>query len=217
MERYCILGKFNTFYDWRLILTNKDIPDAEPKTNLVKLDGMSGSLDLSESLTGEVAYDDRVISLTFWTDYGSRRDRDTLLRTITTELHGKKIKVIEPDDSTHYYYGRVKVKSKSNKLAYAEISLEITCEPWRFAIEESVRRVDVMTSSASVVIHNSGVKTLCPTLTVSGSVNVEIDGLSTDLTTGEYKITNLKLKTGVNIVKVSGSGSVTFTYREADL
>lgn len=218
MERYFILDKFNTWYDLRLIVTAKTIGDAEPKTNYVKLDGMSGSLDLSEALTGEITYNDRTITATFWTDNGNRKDREALLRKITASLHGKKIKIIEPDDLNYYFIGRVKIKSKKNTLAYTEFTIEATCEPWRYAIEETVRRVDVDTAEVTnVVINNNGVKTLCPDITITGSVNIIYNGIETTLTEGVYKIADIRLRQGVNIIGVSGNGSVSFTYREADL
>ena len=218
MERYFILDKFNTWYDLRLIVTAKTIPDAEPKTNYVQLDGMSGSLDLSEALTGEITYSDRTISATFWTDYGNRKDREALLRKITTSLHGKKIKIIEPDDLNHYFYGRVKIKSKKNNLAYAEFTIEAVCDPWRYALEETVRRVDVNSAAViDVVINNNSVKTLSPVITVTGSVDITYNGQKTPLTAGTYKISDITLRQGVNIIGVSGNGSATFSYREADL
>jgi hypothetical protein len=218
MERYFILDKFNTWYDLHLLVTAKTIPDAEPKTNYVKLDGMSGSLDLSEALTGEITYDDRMISATFWTDYGNRKDREALLKLITASLHGKKVKIIEPDDPEHYFYGRVNVKSKTNILPYAEFTIEATCDPWRYAINESKRRVDINSSDITdVVIHNNGVKTLCPLITVSGTVTIIYNDTEAVLTSGSYKISDIKLYQGSNIIGVSGNGSVIFTYREADL
>lgn len=218
MERYFILDKFNTWYDLHLIITAKVISDAEPKTNYIKLDGMSGSLDLSESLTGEITYDDRTISATFWTDYGDRKDREALLRKITASFHGKKIKIIEPDDPNHYFNGRVKIKSQKNNLAYAEFTIEAICDPWRYALEETVRRVDVNSAAVTdVVITNNGVKTLSPVITVTGSVDITYNGQKTPLNAGTYKISDITLRQGVNIIGVSGYGSATFSYREADL
>lgn len=218
MERFFILDKFNTWYDWRLILTAKDVTPPEPKTNYVDIDGMSGTLDLSESLTGEITYKDRTVSASFWTSEGSYKDRDKLLREIVRALHGKKIKIIEPDDPDHYFYGRVKIKSRKNILPYAEFSIECTCEPWRYALIDSVRRVEVNSQSVTeVIIYNSGVKSLCPEITVTGSVDITYNGVKTALTAGSYKISDIRLYQGVNIIGVSGSGSVTFTYKEADL
>ena len=218
MERFFILDKFNTWYDWRLILTAKDVTPPEPKTNYVDIDGMSGTLDLSEALTGEITYKDRTVSASFWTSEGSYKDRDKLLREIVRALHGKKIKIIEPDDPDHYFYGRVKIKSRKNILHYAEFSIECTCEPWRYALNDSVRRVEVNSQSVTeVIIHNNGVKSLCPEITVTGSVSITYNGVKTTLTAGSYKISDIRLRQGVNIIGVSGTGSIAFTYKEADL
>lgn len=219
MERYFILDKFNTWYDWRLIVTAKTIPDAEPKTNYINLDGMSGSLDLSEALTGDITYNDRTISATFWTDNGNRKDREVLLRNITASLHGKKIKIIEPDDPTHYFYGRIKIKSKTNNLAYSTLTIEAVCEPWRYALNETIRRIDAISSDdiINVVINNNGVKTLSPEVTVSGFTTLTYGDVKVTLSEGTYKISDLKLRQGVNVIGVSGNGPVTFKYREADL
>ena len=217
-ERFFILDKFNTWYDWNLILTAKDVTPPEPKTYLVEIDGADGSLDLSESLAGRVVYKDRKVSADFWTDYGNRKDRERIYREIVKYLHGKKIRLIELYDPEHYFLGRVTVSALSNNLAYATFKLNATCEPWRYSIEDSVRRVDITGSTRKdVVISNNGVKILSPNITVKGSVTLFYDGLETLLTTGSYKVSDLKLRQGVNVIGVSGNGSVIFTYKEADL
>lgn len=217
MERYFILDKYNTYLEWDLILTAKDITPPEPKTNLIDIDGMSGSLDLSESLTGEITYKDRTITASFWTDRGNRAERERLLQTITTRLHGKKIKIIEPDDPEHYFYGRLKIKSPENNIAYAEFSIEVTCEPWRYALNETIRQITVNNNTTDIVVNNHGVKTLCPTISVEGTINVIYNGKTVILNSGTYKISDVKLRQGINVIGISGNGSVTFTYREADL
>lgn len=215
MERFFIIDKYNTWYDWHLLLTAKDTGTAEPNTNYVKLDGINGTLDLSESLSGEITYGDRTVSATFWTDYGNHTDRERLLSTITAAIHGKKVKLIEPDDPDHYFMGRVKIKSKKHNRAYLEFTIEATCEPWRHAAEETSRTIGVATALTKfVVIRNNGVKTICPTITVSGTVTLTWEGVETTLTDGTYKITDIKLRQGVTTIGVSGNGAVTLTYRE---
>ena len=216
MERFFVLDKYNTYYDWGLIVTAKSITPPSPNTKLVNIDGMSGTLDLSESLTGEITYADRTITASFWTSNGSYQERERLLRSIVTALHGKKIKIIEPDDTDHYFYGRVKVKSQKNILPYAEILLEITCDPWRYSINDSVRRVEVNGQTINVVINNNGVKTLNPELKVTGSVDIAFNNVNVSLTEGNYKISDLRLYAGVNIISVSGDGVVTIKFKEAD-
>lgn len=217
MERYFTIGDFNTWYDWSLVLTAKDVTPPEPKENYVNLDGMNGTLDLSESLTGEVTYEDRKISATFWTDKGTREDRVKLIRDIIAAVHGRKLRIVEPDDPDHFFKGRVKVKSYNNILPYAEIKVEITCEPWRYAIEESTRTVEINGDPVDIVIRNNGVKTLSPTIVVSGSITIILGDDETTLADGSYRLTAVKLRQGINVLKVSGSGSASIIYREADL
>lgn len=218
MERFLILDKFNTWYDWRLILTALNVTPPEPKTNYIELDGMSGTLDLSEALTGEVTYKDRTLSASFFTEVGTRKDREILIQKIINTLHGKKVKIIEPDDPDHYFYGRVFVKSRNNIVPYAVFSIECICEPWRYTLTDTERRIDVKGyKETSLVINNEGYKTVCPVIEVNGSITITYNDFTTTLTTGSYKISDFKLFQGVNIVVVSGEGSVTFVYKEADL
>lgn len=218
MERAFILDNFNTWVDWRLILTEKSIAPPELKTYYVDLDGRSGSLDLSEALTEEITYQDRSVEASFWTDEGSYNDRSALLRTIVATLHGKKIKIIEPDDPDHYFLGRVSIKDTTNILPYATLDLEATCDPWRYRIKNTSRRIDVDgTKTLDVVITNGGVKTLCPEIIVEGNITLRYNGNNIPLTKGKYKIPEIRLKTGSNLVSVSGTGVVTFLYTEADI
>ena len=217
MERAFIIDKFNTFNDWRLILTAKSVTPPKPKTNYVSIDGMSGTLDLTESLTGEVTYNDRTVSASFLATEGAFKDRSKLIRDIVSKLHGKKVKIIEPDDTEHYFYGRVTVKNINNDKAYGKIDLEAVCDPWRYSINDSVRRVEVNSKTVEVVINNNGAKTLSPEITVTGTVDITFNNGEVSLTDGNYKVSDLRLYAGVNIISGSGKGVVTFTYKEADL
>ena len=215
MERYCIFGEFNSFLDWDLILTAKDLTPPEPKTYYVEIDGMDGSLDLSESLSGGVVYKDRTFKANFWTDHGKRADRVDLLQEIRSAIHGKKIHIIEPDDPDHHLVGRLKITGESNNLAYAEIQVEANCEPYRYDNESTVRHVILEPDPVDIVIHNRGSKVLTPNVTVTGSVELSFKDGNVSLEAGSYKISDLKLYQGVNVVQASGSGSVTFEYTEA--
>lgn len=216
MRREFILDKYHTWHDWRLTLTAKDVTPAEPKTNYVELDGANGSLDLTEALTGEVAYRDRTVVASFWTSEGTFAERLQVLRKITTALHGRKVKIIEPDDPDHYFLGRVVIKAQAQSQVHLELSLEATCDPWRYSVNETERLVDV-DGEVDAVIMNHGDKTICPTLVVGGDVSLTFNGVTTKLSAGSYRITDLRLPHGANVVGLSGSGSVAFVYREASL
>lgn len=216
MKRFFIIDEYNTWYDWHLTLTEKDTAPPEVKTNYVALDGMSGTLDLTEALTGEATYTDRTVAASFMCSEGTFYDRVRLMQDIIIALHGKKVRIIEPDDPGHYFLGRVHITPAVNNHAYTEFKMTAVCEPWRYAVNETERWVDV-DGEANVIISNDGVRTLTPTITVTGTVTITFDGMSKELTTGVYKITDLRLRQGVTVIGVSGSGSVIFTYREATL
>lgn len=217
MERFFILGKYNTFADWHLILTAKDVTPPQPKTKYVELDGMDGTLDLSEALTGNITYNDRTIKASFWTDYGNRRDRSRLIRDIRLALHGHKMMIIEPDDPDHYFMGRIRITSETNIIPYAEIVIECICDPWRYSIRDSVRTVTATSKRSDVVLNNLGARILIPEIKVTGSVRLIHESITYMLDTGAYKLPDLRLYPGVNIVSVDGSGTISFTYKEADI
>lgn len=219
MERFFILDNYNTYYDWNLILTAKDVTPPDPKTNYVELDGMSGTLDLSEALSGEVSYKDRTVLMSFFTNEGNFKDRERLYREITRAIHGKKIQIIEPDDNEHYFLGRGVIKSWVNNLAYAEIEIEFTCDPWRYALEDTVRTVYLSSEYETIIINYNGVKTVRPTLKLSTRMGIQASGIYTYLDAGEYILNDLRLKTGVNTIVAMGNvgDCITITYRECDI
>ena len=216
MKRFFIIDKFNTWHDWHLTLTAKDLTDPEPKTNYITLDGVSGTLDVTEALTGEVEFNDRTVTASFMCSEGTHKDREALYRTITAALHGKKVKLVEPDDPDHFFLGRIKIKAPGKHPAYMAFTVEAVCDPWRYAIHETERVVPV-SGAADVILRNNGRRTVCPVINVTGAVSIVCNGVTTSLTDGSYKITDIRLRQGVNVIGVSGEGSVTFVYREAEL
>ncbi len=218
MERFFEFDDYNTFIDWNLILIDKKISLPEPKTKYVEIEGCDGTLDLSEALSGTVIYNDRVISASFWTDYKTRDDRNRLFKEIRNLLHGRKVKIIEPDDLEHFFVGRISVKNEINNLAYGEIEIECVCEPYRYNLNNVVRTITLISENETVIsIVNNGSKKIVPDIEVNGSINVETEKRKIPLNNGLHRILDIKLNPGVNSIKLSGEGTVTFKFREAVL
>lgn len=215
-RRYFLFNNWNTWHDWRCTVTAKDVTPAEPKANYVEIDGAHGVLDLTEALTGEPVYGTRLVSASFMCSEGTHRERENLLRRIKTEIHGRRVPIVEPDDLEHYFLGRVIVKDVANNLAYMSFNVEATCDPWRYAMDETTRRVDV-NGSVSAVLNNDGDATVCPTVVVDGTVDIIYGDRIVRKTNGTYKISDLRLVHGANVLTINGRGSVTFLYREAVL
>lgn len=218
MERYFIFDKVNSWYDWHCVLTDKSISDPDPKTHYIELDGANGSIDLTESLTGSVMYKDRTISASFWCDYGTRDERERMLKDIVRQFHGKKVEIIEPDDPEHFFVGRLTIKNKVNIIPYCSFTIEATCEPWRYSINPISRIIDLSSDeSVTAVIHNNGVKVLLPLIVTTDTIKLYYGDTVLTLERGIHSNTGIKLYPGVNTFPLVGNGIITFGYREAGL
>ena len=216
MERSIQFGGFDTWIHWKLILTEKRFAPPEIKTNYVEIDGADGEVDLTEALAARPTYRSRLFFASFITDEGSWEEREKLLSDLVCKLHGRKMKIIDPDDTARYIYGRVSVKTAQNYPAYASISIEAVCDPWRYDSEETVKTFSAG-SYQEIALYSSDVATLCPDITVTGTVTFTCNGVTTTASDGTYKIATFKLFEGENIIGLSGSGTLTLTYRRATL
>lgn len=218
MERALMLGDFNTWSDWELILTRLEIAPPEVKTNYVDIEGMDGALDLTEVLSGEPTYKDRPVRAGFCASEGIHEDRVSLFDAIAAAIHGRKLRIVEPDHPNHYFLGRISVKDVLLRQTYGEFSIEAICEPWRYSNQKTVVEIPVESSEpVAVEVCNGGRKTVCPSIAVAGSVTFTCNGVTSSASDGTYKVLTFRLAQGSNTIHVSGSGSLTLTYREAVL
>lgn len=212
--RGIIFGDHHTADDWGLILTAKTINPPAPKYVRVTIDGRDGDLNLSRTLTGDMKYENREAFFSFIVTGGTHDSREELITEIINLIHGNELKIIEPDDPDHFLLGECSVNDIQNNKAYGSFSVSANCEPYRYAMEEIKRTITASATPSNVVLTNSGRKSLIPTVTVTGTVNLAIGTTNVSLGAGTYKLTSLILRPGSNIVTVSGSGVITFTYRE---
>lgn len=211
-------GEYHTAEDWNLILHEKIVSPPVPKTNYVSVPGRDGDLDLTEALSGEVNYQDRKASYTFLLTDGTHADRVELISQIIGVLHGRRVQIIDTDDYPDYYMiGRLSVTDVSNSNAYGILKIEAVCQPWRYAINQKIKTVNVTASDGTVTVTltNNGYKTVAPTLTVTGSITLTYGSTSTTLSAGTYILAGLRFTPGANTVTVAGTGSISINYQEA--
>lgn len=211
------LNDIHTANDWELILNSKKIDPPTPKIVKVSIDGRTGDLDLSEALTGDIEYENRELTCTFLLCEGTHDERERRLTEIINTVHGRTKKIVLPDDPFYYFLGRCAISDVTNTRAYASFVLTADCEAFKYALTEVNRVITATSTVTDVILTNTGRRTLIPTVTVTGTVNLVIGSTSVSLSAGSYQLTALQLKTGSNAVSISGSGTVTFTYREAVL
>ena len=204
----------SAFYDWNIVLTKAEIPLPTPKTSTVDIKGADGVLDLTEALTGDVQYNNRAIKLTL--EMMDDADYYDLISEIGNYIHGQRITFNLSNDEDYYYIGRASISDWECVKRKGKIVIQVDCEPYKYAVIETVRMVNVTNQTKTVTLSNSR-KRVCPTLTVTGTITLTINGVDYNLAEGKQQLINFRLVEGNNVVKVSGNGTITIIYRQGAL
>ena len=207
-------GDKHSITDWDLLMTARNIEDAEVDEIYVKIPGSNGEKDLTEAF-GEVKYLPRTLSPTF-DMFQNPTEWMRLKDEITNYLHGKKMKIIYDVDPNYYYYGRCKVTDFSNDYTVAHFTIEAKCDPYKYKINPTIVTNEV--SQGNTYTYSNERKTVVPTLTLSDAMTLEFNGNTYSLNAGTHKILGIEFVEGNNEITVtSGSGTLTVTYQEAKL
>lgn len=204
----------SAYNEWNIVLTKTEIPLPVPKTSTVDIKGADGLLDLSEVLTGDILYNNRQIKLTF--EMMDDTDFYELITNISNYLHGRIVTVRLTKDDMYYYRGRASINEWECVKRKGIIVITVDCEPFKYALHETVRTINVSNLTKTITLPNSR-KRVCPILDVTGTVKLILEDTEYDLTEGKQQLINFMLVEGDNIVKISGNGTVVITYRQGAL
>ena len=204
----------HSYRDWKLITKARPIiSPALPKTKYIDIPEADGVLDLTESLTGNISYKTRTVTLEF-TVIEARKNWFTIYSKIQNFLQGKRIKIVLDEDPAYYYEGRFQVndwlsdKKTSTIVITGEVDpykMEITSsvEDWlwdTFNFENGVIREykDIVVDQyLSLDVIGSRKRTV-PVITISDAMSMSFEGVSYFLNAGTHRLTSIVLKEGVN-------------------
>lgn len=206
-------GELHSYRDLNLILSEKEVGAPPVKENKLEIEGADGSIDLTE-VFGRPTYGDVTLKFAFSTIV-PRSDFLIQYSTVKNALHGKKLRIVLDDDQSFYYVGRCFVSAFTNERGVGRISIDCDCEPYKYKLTKTVvtRAVD---GSDNIVLTN-GRKRAVPTITTTAAMTIAFgDGVWTN-SAGSYTLPDLELVQGDNIVTVTGTGNITFTWQEGDL
>lgn len=214
MNQFILNGK-GTWTDYELSLDpGYVIPDANPIALYVEVPGRNGSLDLSESLTGSMTYSDRDGFSARFTIIKDRASCEALRQQLTLDLHGKKVTIVEPNDSSHYFVGRLRVSRLEFQGVTGHIEITGRLEPYRY--KNAVTVVShAVTTTKSIVLTNEQ-KPVIPTIVTDASVQIVHGTNSYSINAGTHTLP-IVLVQGDNAITINGTATVTFTYQEGAL
>lgn len=207
-------GGLHSYYEWGLILSSKEIKAPKPKTKEIEVEGRDGTLDYSEYF-GEVKFENRQLSFNFSKMNIVPDGFLALFSVVQNALHGQKMQVILDDDPAHYYYGRVLVNEWKSNKRLGEIVIEVDAEPYKYKVAETMISQDV-TGAAEIVLTNSKMPVV-PEITTTAAMTIAFDGFTAAVQAGTFRLPELQLKEGQNRVSVTGTGTISFAYREGSL
>jgi phage-related protein len=220
-------GTKNSYDDFGLILTDKDIGFPEPKLEEVDVTGADGVIDLSEVLNDDIKYKTRKLQFTFTVLKGNKYWASTVA-DVANYLHGKKLRIQMDFDPAYYYTGRCKINSFKTSKRLCTITIDAECEPYRldingngekwlwdtFSFQNGFIRVNAVTVNGSLQVNlQNQRKIVSPTFTCSTAMTVTFDGVTYNLPKGKTQVLGIRLQYGTNYVTFKGNGTVKIEYQ----
>ena len=211
----------DTYTEYGLLLASKSISLPEVRTNMIDVPGRDGLLDASEVLTGEVTYKNRTITLKLTgVDTVSGKKWPATISDFCNKVHGKRVKVTFPEDTTHYYSGRCSVGKVGLVKMMQTIPVTVDCDPWKYKnAKTTVSRDDLSTAYKQLSLPNER-RPVIPTITVAQDTTLLWGSSTINISAGDHILPAIRLAAGSNTLKAkvaSGTGSITVTYQEASL
>lgn len=178
-----------------------------PKTYTVDIPGGDGCVDVTEALSGDVAYDDREMELCFVTaDPAGFEATKTL---VSGFLHGRRFDFTLSWDPGYTYTGRFSIDEYYSKLRYGYVKVTVDAEPYKL---REHRRVRVAGGGGASAVLTCGRKRQRPVVECASECVLYCGGESVRLQPGRWDVTALWLSQGDNEVWVDstpGGGDVT--------
>ena len=226
-------GTKHSYRDWGLLLKSRPvISPPSPKTVYVDIPGSDGVIDLTESLTGDVKFDNRTIKCEFVVLDARNRWSD-IYSEIMDYLHGQRMRVRLDEDPTYYYEGRLQVNEWKSDKVTSTITIEGDVEPYKlemfssledwewdsFNFETGIIRdyKEIRVDESLTFTIEGRKKSVVPSFTVvsddGSGLQVRFNGTTYDLPDGTSRVLNIVIKNGTNTLYFTGNGTVSIDYR----
>lgn len=208
MGRGIIIDDKHTYDDWDLVLRSQDIGIPEVKTIYVDIPAGNGSIDLTEALTGEAAFEDRSGKFIFDV-LCQPNERPALIAEIGAYVHGKRRKIVLPDDPNNYYLGRLEIDGFDLAGMVAALSIKTKCDPYKYKNNKTTVSGTITTGGTMNLTCNNSRKKVFPTITVSAAVQVVFGTDTFSLGAGAHTVTGIILEEGANLLTINGANGTT--------
>lgn len=208
-------GNIHSYYDLNLILAPFTPAPAEPKLNFLEIPGRDGHLDLTEA-NGEVKYNSREFVFIFTVAPGDTLTFDERVSAVSNALNGLRCKITLDRDPDHYWQGRCVLSEYDQDKNIGQIEVTATVDPYK--LKQNVTEVSVaLSAEEQIVVLANGRMTVVPTIECTEEAVVTFGDAVYTLEAGKHRIPAIRFVEDENVLKLSGTGEITFTYQEGEL
>ena len=219
----------HSYDDFGFLIKSLVINAPTVQTHKVEIPGRNGLLDLTESLTGKVQYNNREITIEF-RYLGAENTRSSVLSQFENFAHGQLMKFTFDDDYAYYYEGRIEsIEPVVNGKAY-DITVTIDADPMKYYLQSTAEdwlwdpfdfEEGVINEPATnLVVSGTLVYTLLvtggsgePTIISTAAMTVLYKGKTYSIIKGTQVMYGLVISEGENILQFNGNGKVTIEFR----
>lgn len=230
-------GDKHSYDDWKLIPKSRPvISPPNPKYIFVEVPEADGVLDLTESMTGDIRYENRTITWEF-NVIDSRRRWTSLYSEIANYLHGRKMIIVLDEDKGYYYTGRVRIDEWQSEQKTSTLVITAEVDPYKYEMSTSYEdwiwndfcfetdiirdykdiRVDV---SRNFTVYGSR-RPAIPTFLVSSDdgsgMDIILNNMYYHLPDGFTRLVDGVIREGESVIRFNGSGTVSIIIRGGSL
>lgn len=201
-------GEIFRLTDYGLLLVSFDAPKPKPKTYRIAVDGADGDLDMTE-WAGVVRYNSRTVTAVV-------RDMTSLYADKLADFcAGRVVKIYHSADPARYYLGRCECSDKT-RTHVTDMTITATCDPYKLCEMETVI-ASAITASGTVSLLAQR-RPVSPSVTVSAAMAIAFDNTTVSFTAaGTYTVPTLVITDTPKTVTVTGSGNISFAWRDGVL
>lgn len=224
----------DTYEEYGLALAFEPFSISAPKvrTEYKEIRGMDGALDVSDSPQGYPVFENRTLKFRLFhvPPYIAWKIEEYLqLRsTFMARWQGKRIRITTPDDTTHYWVGRLSVKDPEDGSYF--LDCEAVVYPYKLKHETTTVTITDLTTEWQTYTLTNERRYVVPTITIEQDTDIQMlqgvlsvpPEVNLALPSGEtsttFRLPDTLLVEGVNTfqakVAAAGTNSLTITYRE---
>lgn len=194
-----VVGGVDLFERFGMVMSDDcTLSPPAPKTYLVDVPGGSGSIDLTEAMTGDVAYGARKQSFVFGVIEPEMFER--IKTEVSNFLHGRRLDYSLTMDPGYTYHGRFSIDEYYSKAHIGYFKVDVEADPWKTKGTQTYR---LDASGGRMFRFECGRRPVRPTIECSHPCRIEFGGKAQTVPAGTWRLNDVLFEQGWNEMYVN--------------